>query len=390
MSAPTTERPGPAGSTTNEDGARFYDVDGEPYWSVTTALRAVAKEGLVRWAAGLAADAALAELPKLVGATRRRQCGNTFKRCEHDHRVTCAECPCGQCPACVRKWIANRHYYEVSRRAEEGARIHDVIEEWILSEGFLRPHDDDIARYITHFQAFLNDYGLEPGAWEMAEATVINRTHKYAGTSDGILLIEPTTDEARKLCARILQVPPSQARPIRVMVDYKSREKEVTEGKPAQLFAEMALQLTAYRRAEAARVKNTDIEMPMPTVDGAVVLQLRPDGYLFRPVVADEATFQAFLAALHLYRWQVASGTASVSSLSFRLPKEPKPEKKVAARKVAPAAAEPVPAASPTRKRTTAKKTTPPPAGPARPLAERVLGNPPTTLAVLPDDGIPF
>lgn len=346
----------------------------ERYLRVSTALDLVGEgDGLMRWATGLSAEAALDVLPKLIRATRIKDCGRTHSRCGsgpngHDYRIRCTACPCTECAPCLQLWVANRHYYESSRRAEEGTRVHDVTEHWILTGGEIKPHDEDIAIYVKQWLGWVADYGLTPDSWEMSEATVVNRQYGYAGTLDGILTIRAdATVLAADLVAKILQVPPSQTagRTVKVIADLKSREKE-----EAKLFADMALQQTGYRNAETVRLRDGR-EFPLPPTDGAIIVQVRPDGYLCRPVASDDATFGAFLSALSYAKWHIDSATASVSSRTFKTPKEPpapKPVKTVpAARKTAPRKA---------TKAAPAKATEPEaliPAPPAKPLRETAL-----------------
>jgi hypothetical protein len=318
---------------------RFYVFgegdDQETLMRVSTALSHLDKEGLRRWAAGLAADAALDELPKLIKATRTRECGNTWKRCQHDFRVRCVTCPCGECLACVKKWMANRHYAETARRSDEGTRVHDIAEHWVLSHGEVRSHDADIAIYVKQWLAWADDYGLTPDSWDMTEATVINREYSYAGTLDGIVVIHAdATPLAAELVAKVLQLPLSQVggKSVRVIADAKSREKE-----EAQLYAEHSLQQAAYRNGQVVRLRDGR-EFPLPATDGAIIVQVRPDGYLCRPVVVDDNTFAAFLSLLSVAKWHLEYATASVSSRSFKVPKEepaPKPAKRAPAKKTA-------------------------------------------------------
>lgn len=338
-------RTGPANAVTSEEGHRWY-VFGEGeheerFVSVTTALGLVDKEGLRRWATSLSATAALDQLPKLIRATRTKDCGNTWKRCQHDFRVRCATCPCEQCMPCVRKWIANRHYYESSRRADEGSRVHDVEEHWVLNGGELRPHDEDVTEYVKQFLQWVADYQLTPDDWEMAEATVISRQYGYAGTLDAIVVFHADRGElCAQLVARVLGIPVSQTadKSVRLLVDTKTREKE-----EARLYPEHALQQSGYLNAEVVRLRDGR-EMPLPRADGAAILQVRPDGYLFQPVVTDDRTFGAFLSVLAFAKWHFEHATASVSSRSFAVPKEPE---------------QPKPAKTPPAKKTAARKATP-------------------------------
>jgi hypothetical protein len=323
-----TARRGPVNALTDEKG-RFYEhpITGERFISVTTCLKSVAKDSLIFWAAGLAAEAALDELPRLIAATLRKPCERTFNRCEHDFRMRCSECPCDTCPTCVAKWLRDRHIAESSRRADEGTRAHDVIEHWVLNDGQVRDHDEDVAPFVRQFLAFVVDHGLTPRSWEMSEATVINREHEYAGTLDQLVRFKSSDSAAAaELCARLGKDE------VLLLGDSKTR------GKPtAAFYPEYALQCAAYRSCTHVLLPDGR-EEPLPEVDGAFVLQLRPDGYELRLVVADDSTFWAFLAVLSLARWQMQHATASVSTRSF-----PKPKPEPVAKPVAKATAKRVP-----------------------------------------------
>lgn len=338
------------------DDRRWYVFGDERFIRVSTVLEHADKEGLRRWSAQLAAGAAIDDLPRLITATRTKACGNTWKRCQHDYRQRCSDCPCHACLPCVRKWMENRHYGEAARRADEGTRVHDVIEHWVLNGGDLISYEPDIAVYVDQFLTWVKDYGLTPDSWEMSEATVINRTHGYAGTLDTILRIHAdATELAAKHVASVLGLPVSQVRGRSVsnIVDAKTREKE-----EAKLYPEHALQQTPYKRAEVVRLRDGR-EFPMPQTDAAVILQLRPDGYLFRPVVTDDETFAAFLSLLSFARWHMEFATASVSSRTFKVPAEPKPAK--AAKTVAPAKRAPAKKAAPRKRLTTKLEDVPEP-----------------------------
>lgn len=211
----------------------------------------------------------------------------------------------------------------------------------------------------------------------MAEATVINRQYGYAGTLDAIVTIRADrTELAAQFVGRVLGIPASQTagKAARTLVDTKSREKE-----EAKLYPEHALQQAGYRNGEVVRLRDGR-EIPLPRTDGAAILQVRPDGYLFQPVVTDDSTFGAFLSVLAFAKWHLGSATASVSSRSFPLPKEPKPEPKAQAAKAAIDPATVIvcerPRRAPAKKaapRKTVKAATPEPealipAPPARPL----------------------
>jgi hypothetical protein len=310
----------PFHSVEESDDGRWYIIDGQRLMSVTTAFNAIAKRGLIPWAAGLAAEQAFADLPMLASASRRPVCERTWSRCRHDDGETCELCPCRVCRLCVQKWIADRHVRETARRADEGTRVHDVAEWWSY-HGEIKDHDADIAPYVKSFQEFVADYGVEPDDVLLAEALVVHREVGAAGQTDGAIRFHAErTEAAAKLISRLTQVRWKQAQKqkltLDLLIDYKSREAD-----DPQFYPENALQLSGYRHFPVIRVKNSDVEVPMIPVDGGAIIQLRPEGYALRPVICDQGTYErGFLPALNLYRWLAEEGSASVSSRTFVLP----------------------------------------------------------------------
>lgn len=349
MTTDTLTRPGPTDSFTDEQGARFYEIDGNRYWSVTTALKVIAKDGLVPWAGNLAAAAAFDELPKVIRASRLKPCGNTYSQCRranggHDWRVRCSTCPCRECQVCMAKWLADRHLAIRDRRADEGRRTHDWIENWVISGGVVAPMSDDIAPYVRAFLAFVKCYGLTPDSWLLAEATVVSRAEEYAGTTDGVLRFEASaTDDAAAVVAMLHQKPKSvcvaERLVVDVIVDFKTKDEP--QDKEIKFYDEVALQLAPYRFAPVVRIKRLGIEEPMPDTHGGMAVQLRPDMAIPRLCVVDETTHEAFLKALWLYRWRIERGAASVSVRSFKVPKEPEPPKPARPARTTPAKAAP-------------------------------------------------
>lgn len=389
--------------TDDETGQRYYPVDGKNFWSVSTATSVIDKEGMPRWAAGLAAKLAFDELPTVLTAARTKPCGRTYYRCKHDWRDPHNEgCACRVCETCVKKWLTERHIAEKGRRADEGRRTHDVIEWWALHGEWIG-HKDDITPYVAAFRALADEYGLRPEDFLLTECVVINRAHEYAGKTDGIIRFHARRSQAAaELVARVLTratgkpVTAEQAIEldlyVDLVVDFKTQEKPVEKEK---FYPDQALQLAGYRWSPVMRIKNTEQEADMPDTHGAALIHLRPDGFTVRLTVADESVFEAFLWALNLFRWLVESGTKSVSPRSFPLPK---PEKKKAAprkaTKAAPATAEPAMPAAVEPPATTTRRATKkdaPTAG--RSVRERLgvtADHPAPEGARLTDDMIPF
>lgn len=322
---------------TNDDGGKYYEhpsrteevreggggmvtVRPRRYVSVTTALGVVNKDALKFWSANLAARRAMANIPALIGAARIDDCGRSRARTDPP--------PCKVCAKCIEAWIALYHVGETERRAREGSAAHDVFERWILRGdwvyepradwGEYAPTQDEMAPYILRLKEFIQDYGLNPESFLVAECTVWSHTHGYAGTLDAIIEIKPVTKKAAEFCARVnLPMGVPSDTPVRVLVDLKSRE-----GEDAAIYQEYVLQLAGYRFAETMTPKLAapEMERPMFATDAAVVLQVRPDGYTFRPVLADGKAMKAFRAVLDLSGWSSTVGDYSTQVQAFPKP----------------------------------------------------------------------
>lgn len=315
----------PFHSVEESGDGRWYIIDGQRLMSVTTALNALGKRGLILWASGLTAEQAFADLPTLIDAARRPLCENTWSRCRHEGTDTCGRCPCRVCRLCTQRWLADRHERESGRRADEGTRVHDVAEWWSY-HGEIKDHDADIAPYVKSFQEYVEDYGITPDDVLLAEALLVHREIGSAGQTDGVTRYHAErTEPAAKLVSRVfthsgLPVSWKQAAKQKLTVDllgdYKTREDD-----EPKFYPENALQLAGYRHFPVIRVKNSDEEEPMIPTDGGVIVQLRPNGYSVRPVVCDQGTYErGFLPALNLYRWLTEEGPAAISSRTFVLP----------------------------------------------------------------------
>lgn len=326
---------------TNDDGGKYYEHPSrteeipEPngsylvrparYDSVTTVLSVYAKPALVFWSGNLSARRALENLPKLIAAARIDDCGRARAKSEPHG--------CGVCVACAEAWVALFHVGEKERRAREGTAAHDVLERWTLTGewvyipradwGDLAPTQEQMAPYIRRLQQFVADYALTPESWVVAECTVYHHGIKVAGTLDGIIDVKPLTKLAADFCARINHangLDPDA--PVRVVLDCKSREGEGTE-----LYGDHPLQLAPYRFAETMMPKLAapEMETEMVATDGAAILQVRPDGYAFRPVVTNGDTMKAFRGLLDAYRWNAAHGERDTQVKAFPRPDGWKP-----------------------------------------------------------------
>lgn len=249
---------GPKQATTGRDGSRFYTWRDERFFSVTTIIGGgIPKPVLVNWAKKFTAEYAVDHIDAL----------NTLVADDRDGAVD---------------WLKGAAYRERDRAAELGSDVHDAVEAYALGKPF-PTWSPMVKPRMDAFVAFLDKY--KP-VYELTEASVFNRTERYAGTLDAIATF-PTLG-GRKF-----------------LFDVKTGGKAV--------YPEAAIQLSAYRYAEFVGAPDGS-EQPLPDVDACAVLHI-PDGreYQFVEVVADQTIFQAFLFAREIYRW------ASVTSKSVVL-----------------------------------------------------------------------
>jgi hypothetical protein len=319
VTAAVDARRQPANSKTDDEGSRWYihPQTGEKFLSVTTALKIMAKEKLIFWAAGSVAAEAMEQLPTLVRKARIRPCERT------------GEDRCRECRACA---VIDLRGYPMQVRDEAanlGSRVHTAAERYALT-GELDGIDEDVVPFIDQYLAFHRQY--RP-TYEAAEMTVISREFNYAGTLDGIVRLGWCPPKHKDLVGKALV-------------------KDTKSGKG--VYDEAAMQLAAYKHAEAILLPD-GTELPMPaTEDTAIVLHLRPDDYWVHPVPVGQRMHGGFLTALALYTFREEHGTNVIGRAMYKPPlatAEPKPAAKPRkAAAIRPAAAEPRAAAPATER----------------------------------------
>jgi len=220
-------------------GRRTYHWDGTEYPSVTSILGAVvAKPGLISWAAKVSAEAAVDAY--IAGALS-----------------TAAIAEGKRAPTAGRDAGGAR-----------GSDVHRVLHH--LGLGIDLPSVGAAAEpYVASLCAWWETAKPEPVA---AEATVVSKSHGYAGTLDAIWAMS----DGRAL---IVDCKTS---------NYRGREE--------------ALQLAAYRYADVIAMPD-GTELAMPAVDGAAILAVSPDGCELVDVAADDEAWAAFRAAVILATW---------------------------------------------------------------------------------------
>lgn len=258
----------------HSDGSkRFYTWRNERYWSVTTILQAVPKYALVPWTAKSVAEYAcdnVEVVQTLLEAGDREAAVDLLKRATDRYR---------------------------DKKAELGSAVHLAAEAYALGKP-QPPWPLEIRAHMENFAAFLNEY--RPKIL-MAEASVYNRTERYAGTLD---LIGDFLNPKRRL-----------------IVDVKTGKN---------VYPEVALQLAMYRYAEFIGLPDGS-QRAMPAVDGAAVLHLTAEGYDFREVEAGDNIWRSALYVREVFRFQndVAKhvlGPTIKPPRSRRKPSEPEPQ----------------------------------------------------------------
>lgn len=241
----------PRNATTARGGKRFYSWRNENYWSVTTIIGGgIPKPALLPWGIKMVAEGAIEAIEN--GALEG------MVRTDRDGAI---------------RFLKGLPYAKRDAAGDLGTLVHAACEAHSLGKP-IPPWPLPVIPYMRAFEQFLSDF--EP-TFTATEASVYNRTQRYAGTLDAIATLTL----------------PLQEQPISALFDVKT-------GKG--VYAEVGLQLAAYRYAEFIGLPDGS-KAPMPEVDGALCLHLTPEGYRLIEVRADDEVFQAFLYAREVFRW---------------------------------------------------------------------------------------
>ncbi len=251
--------------TTSKGRTYQHPRTGETAWSVSTLIKGGTPNGaLVGWASRTVAEYAVAnhrQLSQMLEAVRIQKDPANDKR--YLGVVSDPDAVAG-----AVSWLSGSGNRDRDRKADLGSAVHEEVENIILGKPRKAEWDGDRAPFKPHWDQFVADFAPE---FIASEVTVWNRTEKYAGTLDWIAKI------GNKV----------------VLGDIKT-------GKG--VYAEAALQLSAYAHGEFALLPDGS-EEPLPVVDGAVVLHLRPDGYSVVPVHLSDEVWDAFRFVREVFRW---------------------------------------------------------------------------------------
>jgi hypothetical protein len=174
---------------------------------------------------------------------------------------------------------AARRYTKV--RADIGSEAHDLFERLIRGEYVGRVRAD-LEPYVANFREFMEAVNPE---FVRAEDVAWSDTYGYAGSFDVWLYVwldedgNPTPDRSGK---RHL-----------IMGDWKTGKNT---------YPDVALQLAAYERADYVIDPDGNRE-PMPEFDGAAVLHITDEDWVFKPVDTGDEVFAEFLRLRGTFDW---------------------------------------------------------------------------------------
>lgn len=241
MSATDTAHPG----LRRDQHHRYYYGSTGPLPGVTSIVKVVDRSGpLVGWAKRETAASAVRNLDMLQQMVR-------------DGGKDSAQ-----------QWLSRIPDYQKDEAADIGQRVHALGDAINRGED-IQPTGIEVP-YVAQYRAFLAD--VRPVQLLATEALVCNLTVGYGGTLDSGWLIDG----------------------IPTLLDIKT-------GKG--VYDETALQLAGYANAEFTGTPDDPTQVPLPAWQRYGVLHLRPDGWSLIPYDVTPETFEAFKAALTIYRW---------------------------------------------------------------------------------------
>ncbi|MFD0276188.1 hypothetical protein ACFVHB_20105 [Kitasatospora sp. NPDC127111] len=235
-------------ATIKRGQSRFYidpDNGATKVPGVTSVLSMLPKDFLKFWSAKLVAETAVSHWEHVQGIARTDPDGAIDFLKRAPDRVT-------------------------RQAGDVGSKAHDIFERLARGErvGRVGP---DMVRYATHFAAFLQE--MQPEFLHLEE-TVWSDEHGYAGSFDAIARIDGET----------------------VILDWKTTRSGVHE--------DVALQLKAYAMADRMILAATNESIPVPAIDAAAVLHVRPEGAKLVPVSCSDDLLDVFLSLLPIFQWE--------------------------------------------------------------------------------------
>ncbi len=243
--------------TIKRGGSRFYisPETAEKVPGVTSIVGMLPKPFLVHWAARMAAETAVENLDAVASIAARDEAGAV-------------------------DYLRHAHSRYTKLRARVGSDAHDLFERMIRGEAIGRVHPD-LEPYRAGFAEFLDAVRPE---LVRAEDVAWSDAHRYAGSFDAILRVRLGDDGK----------PDHESGEWHTLiVDWKTSKAT---------YPDVALQMAAYAHADRIIAPDGTSE-PMPEFDGAAVLHITPDGWVFKPVRIDREIFDIFLSLRQVFTW---------------------------------------------------------------------------------------
>lgn len=236
----------PKFSVTSDSG-RYYtipDYKGMTFYSVTTALNAIAKPALMKWSAKMVAEKAIDLADRFAPVMSKADVEKLLKDLK----------------------AAPQEYTKAAQ--ERGTAVHKLCEGLIKGGVILPLREAEFMPYVDQFQKFFEENDVEFLASEM---TVFNPEFLYAGTLDAI-----------------------------VTMDGKNYVMDIKTG---GVYPSASLQMCAYARAtHALDADGVAREQNIP-IDGAFVLELKPNSYKIHFMDIGDAQFEVFKNVLAVSIW---------------------------------------------------------------------------------------
>lgn len=231
-------------------GGRFhrYSLDGQRVPTVTGITRkAVAKPGLLPWAAKSAAQWSAAHVAELASLGEGLWIDRATKAADR-----------------IRDESANA-----------GKQVHSIAQRLVYGEPVQtddpdtgEPYSDDVVRMGGQVAQFMDRWDVSADT-ALVERPVFSEKHRYAGTFDLVATLRGGQ------CW---------------MIDYKTGASGI--------YPENALQTVAYSHATHVVIGGDDVEMPR--IDRCAALWVRPDYWELVPLRSDDVVWSTFLSAMRV------------------------------------------------------------------------------------------
>jgi hypothetical protein len=283
-----------------------YYIDGDRAPGVTTILGdGLPKPALMSWAAGAVADFVVNRLN-----IARKDDGTTRIVADDLVRDALAWNATRTKPTAVgpgeelprlalAEILKNIRYRDLDETSNRGSEVHKFGEK--LARGQAVEVPEELVGHVKSYVRFLNEWQPTNA---LVERVIVNRRWGYMGKLD---LIADFPVLPAWIAERIGKTSG------RGLLDIKTARSGI--------FAEVALQLEAYRHGET--MLDGAEEIPMPEVDFVAAIWVRADGYDVYSFDVDDAVFRTFLYVKQVAEWlDWKNGpAATIKSPALHLPR---------------------------------------------------------------------